>query len=61
MIEESFQTVSQKVALFEHITLAEMESVKLMNRTDAKFLIPLWILPVILDDLRPHYRILEVN
>jgi len=61
MIEESFQTVSQKVALFEPITLAEMESVKLMNRTDAKFLIPLWMLPVVLDDLRPHYRILEVN
>lgn len=61
MIEESFQTISQKVALFEPITLAEMERVKLMNRTDAKFLIPLWMLPTILDDLRPHYRLLEVN
>jgi hypothetical protein len=61
MIEESFQTISQKIALFEPITLAEMERVKLMNRTDAKFLIPLWMLPTILDDLRPHYRLLEVN
>jgi hypothetical protein len=61
MTEESLQTIAQKATLFEPITLAEMESVKLMNRTDAKFLIPLSVLPAILDDLRPHYRLLEVN
>ncbi|MFN8348075.1 MAG: polyphosphate polymerase domain-containing protein [Spirosomataceae bacterium] len=61
MTEESLQTIAQKATLFEPITLAEMESVKLMNRTDAKFLIPLGILSAILEDLRPHYRILEVN
>ena len=41
MTDESFRAISQKVAQFEPISLAEMESVKLMNRTDAKFLIPL--------------------
>ena len=61
MTDESFGAILQKVTQFEPISLAEMESVKLMNRTDAKFLIPLKTLPAILEDLRPHYRLLEVN
>jgi hypothetical protein len=61
MTDESFVAILQKVTQFEPISLAEMESVKLMNRTDAKFLIPLKTLPAILEDLRPHYRLLEVN
>lgn len=61
MTDESFLAISQKVTQFDPITLAEMESVKLMNRTDAKFLIPLKTLPAILEDLHPHYRVLEVN
>jgi hypothetical protein len=61
LIKESFQVISQKVAQFESISLAEMENVKLMSRTDAKFVIPLGMLGAILEDLRPHYRLLEVN
>ena len=59
--EELFEIINQQANEFEPITLAEMDSVKLMNRTDAKFLIPLGMFSLILSDLQPHYRILEVN
>lgn len=45
----------------EPITLEEMDSVKLMNRTDTKFAFSGDLLPVILQECAPHYRILEVN
>ncbi|MDF7818807.1 polyphosphate polymerase domain-containing protein [Runella sp. MFBS21] len=54
-------TIVQKASLYEPISLAEMDGVKLMNRTDAKFLVPLSMLSSILDDLRPHYRLLEIE
>ena len=54
-------TVVQKTSLYEPISLAEMDGVRLMNRTDAKFLVPLSMLSSILDDLRPHYRLLEIE
>lgn len=59
--EELFEVIKQQANEFEAISLAEMDSVKLMNRTDAKFVIPLGMFSVILSDLLPHYRILEVN
>ena len=54
-------TIVQKIGLYEPISLAEMDGVKLMNRVDAKFLVPLKMLPALLEDLRPHYRLLEIN
>ncbi|WP_428654859.1 polyphosphate polymerase domain-containing protein [Runella sp.] len=54
-------TIVQKIGLYESISLAEMDGVKLMNRIDAKFLVPLKMLPNLLEDLRPHYRLLEIN
>lgn len=59
--EELFSYIKQQASEFEPISLAEMDSVKLMNRTDAKFLIPLAMFSAILTDLLPHYRILDVN
>ena len=59
--EDLFAHIRQQANSFEPISLAEMDSVKLMNRTDAKFLIPLEMFSAILTDLLPHYRILEVN
>lgn len=46
---------------FEPITLAEMDSVKLMDRTDTKFLIHSSTLPSLLSELIQNYRILDVN
>jgi len=45
----------------EPITLEEMDSVKLMNRTDTKFAFSGDLLPAILKECAAHYRILEVN
>lgn len=46
---------------FETITLAEMDSVKLMDRTDTKFVFNSSELSTILNQLQPHYKILEIN
>lgn len=54
-------TIVQKIGLYDPISLAEMDGVKLMNRIDAKFLVPLKMLPDLLDELRPYYRLLEIN
>ncbi|AEI48516.1 polyphosphate polymerase domain-containing protein [Runella slithyformis] len=53
--------VVQKISLYEPISLAEMDGVKLMNRVDAKFLVPLKMLPALLEELRPYYRLLEID
>ncbi len=46
---------------FDPITLEEMESVKLLDRTDTKFLFNYKKLPGILNSLRQHYKVLDVN
>ncbi len=46
---------------FEPITLAEMDSVKLMDRTDTKFLIHSSALKDVLLELTKNYRILDIN
>lgn len=46
---------------FEPITLAEMDSVKLMDRTDTKFVFSQKDLAAILEQLIPNYKILVVN
>jgi hypothetical protein len=46
---------------YEPITLKEMDNVKLMDRTDTKFVFPVTELPSILEAVRPYYRSLEVS
>jgi len=46
---------------FDQITLSEMDNVQLMSRTDTKFVFNLKLLPVILQQLKTHYRVLNVN
>jgi VTC domain len=46
---------------FEPISLADMDSVKLMDRTDTKFTFNLAQLPQILEDVLLNYRVLEVD
>jgi hypothetical protein len=46
---------------FEPITLKEMDSVELMNRTDTKFMMSRAELDEILSGLSEHYRVLEIN
>lgn len=53
--------IEKQTQCFERITLQEMEDVKLMNRVDVKYLIPLNLLPSILQEANPYYKILEVS
>lgn len=46
---------------FESINLSEMDSVKLMNRVDEKYIIPFNLIDKILSDAAPFYRILDIN
>lgn len=46
---------------FEPISLSEMNNVKLLNRVDSKFIIPIKELPGIMRRLRDRYYILEID
>ncbi|MEI6696665.1 MAG: polyphosphate polymerase domain-containing protein [Bacteroidota bacterium] len=46
---------------FDQISLAEMDNVQLMSRTDTKFVFNLEFFPEILQKLRTHYRVLNVD
>ncbi len=46
---------------FEPISLSEMESVKLMNRIDTKYAVPLSMLPSILESAKPDYYSQEID
>jgi len=46
---------------FEAITLGEMDKKELMNRTDTKFVFPQSKLPELLQVLKPHYQVLDVD
>lgn len=49
------------LAQFEPISLEEMESVKLMNRIDTKFVVTIRQLPLILDMAKTDYYAQEIN
>jgi len=46
---------------FDSTTLEEMDSVKLLNRTDTKFVIPKNVFIEILPNLSKYYNVLEIN
>lgn len=62
MITESLlNKINDEAWLFEKTTLDQMDSVKLMDRVDVKYLIPLNLLPEVLHDARQFYKLLEIN
>ena len=54
-------SIDQQITLFEPITLKEMDSVKLMNRKDTKFIFNEEKLPELLEELKDDYKILEIS
>ena len=46
---------------FEPISLAQMESVKLMNRIDTKYAVPIMVLPLILEAAKADYFAQEID
>ncbi len=60
--QTAFEQKWQKIlGQMDPITLEESAGAKLMKRTDTKFVFPSILLPAILDNLSPTYRILEVD
>jgi hypothetical protein len=55
------KSAGEIVAGFEPITLKEMDQVKLMDRTDTKYTFSLAQLSEILEEMRPYYRVLDVD
>ncbi|MFH1320176.1 MAG: polyphosphate polymerase domain-containing protein [Bacteroidota bacterium] len=54
-------TLPSILSQYQPISLDEMDNVKLLNRTDTKFIFNYDQLPVVLDELKEKYRILEMN
>jgi hypothetical protein len=54
-------TIDQALGLFHPVSLEEMECVKLMNRTDTKFIFSSDKLSDILDSVQRQYDILEIG
>ena len=53
--------VEKIINLFERLSLADLDRVKLMNRIDSKFCLDKAILPAILNDIAGEYFVLEIN
>lgn len=53
--------ITQEIDQFEPIDLADMDKIKLMNRTDTKYIFKKQQLPSILRDLQKDYFILEID
>ncbi|MBI3500857.1 MAG: polyphosphate polymerase domain-containing protein [Bacteroidetes bacterium] len=55
------EKILETVSIFEPITLEEMDSVKLMERVDTKYVFSATHLPKILEGMKSDYRLLEIN
>jgi hypothetical protein len=55
------ESLNQILQTFGSISLSEMDSVKLMNRTDTKFLLTLQQLESILEEVKGSYRVLTID
>ncbi len=54
-------TIQSIIQKFEPIFLSEMDNVKLLSRTDKKFLLNLKQLEIWLEEIKCNYRVLEIN
>jgi len=57
----TMQDIAHIVQSFEPISLAQMESVKLMNRIDTKYAVPMAVLPLILQAAKADYYVQEID
>jgi len=58
---ESGTLIEERLASFAPISLAEMEGVKLMNRIDTKYVIPMRVLPELLRMAEQQYYVQEID
>ena len=57
----TMQDIAHIVQSFEPISLAQMEGVKLMNRIDTKYVVPMAVLPLILQAAKADYYVQEID
>ena len=55
------QKIADIVQSFEPISLAQMESVKLMNRIDTKYAVSIAVLPLLLEGAKADYFVQEID
>ncbi|HET6244341.1 MAG: polyphosphate polymerase domain-containing protein [Bacteroidetes bacterium] len=55
-----FEQIMQELKDFRSLNLNEMDNVKLMNRTDIKFVFHLDKLKIVLQNLKENYKVLEI-
>lgn len=60
-MNRAFENIKEVIGTFEPISLAEMDSVKLMNRNDYKYIFNIKRLSSILSTLSSNYRVLEIE
>ncbi|MCF8461898.1 MAG: polyphosphate polymerase domain-containing protein [Flavobacteriales bacterium] len=54
-------SIDNIIASFNPISLKEMDSVALMNRTDTKYLIPIKVAEAVLEEMSKSYRVLQIG
>lgn len=55
------EQVENRTKEIEKISLSEMNGVRLMNRVDVKYVLPVHVLPNLLQVLGKHYKILDID
>ena len=53
--------INKALALFSSHSLTDLNDAKLMNRVDSKFMLPIACLPEVLNLLKQHYSVLEID
>lgn len=53
--------IQNTIQSFNRVALADLDQVKLMDRIDHKYCLHRHILPVVLDSLKSHYSVLEID
>ena len=55
------KAINKILASFEPISLNQMDEVKLMNRTDTKFVFEYSLLNKVMEEIKAHYYVLDIN
>ena len=55
------KAINKILASFEPISLNQMDEVKLMNRTDTKFVFEYSLLNKLMEEIKAHYYVLDIN
>lgn len=55
------EAMSHLLTTFDSYSLNDLNNANLMNRVDSKFILPLSILPELLQQLKGHYRVLDID